>query len=910
MEKETPKLLMNKCKIKKLSFYILIHILLVNVFFLACPAQGQEKKVTKHVLLLITGQKDVPGYTLSEEEMKKALEQSKDYRFEYYVEYMDRYRFNDISYQNDLLELYRTKYISRNIDLVIAHGYHALEFAHSKGEEIFPQTPVVFSTVLETQLQRLNIDNTYTGSLIEINYSKVLNTVLVNHPDTQHIIIISGQGKAGRLIESQARAAYASQAGQYDFTYLGHLGMKDMLSQLKNLPQNAVLLYFYLSLDKNGDSFKPWEVATMVSEAASVPTYGLFDTYMGKGIVGGAMLSFAALGRSAGAIGLRILNGENAVDIPRTASDTMQYMFDWRQIQYWEIDEKKLPGNSIILYKKPAFFIVYRWYIFAAFLVILFQGYVIVSLAASRKKYKMKEHQLQISEDRYRAFIRNSYEGIWCVGFDKPIDISLPEEEQFELVYKYGHLTEANDAYARSVGYENGKDLIGTRIESFAPRSNPQNVATVQSWIRRRYTINNAETVETFADGVEKNILNNSIGIIESGHVVRVWGTHMDITSLRQAEKSLSISKDFTSAILNSLEDHIVVLDTNGEILTVNSSWSQFALENDADMDAVGCGVNYLEICRRATGAEEPCVTGQVTATAVLQGLTALIEGVSTSFSCEYPCHAPTEERWFQMSAFPFKGARGTLVVIHRNITKRKKMEHNLLEAELKYRTVADFTHDWEYWETPDGSLAYVSPSCERVSGYSANEFVEHPELLQEIIYPEDKIIWESHEHEKNTTAYRCVFRITNKKGHTRWLAHVSQPVYNEAGVYDGVRVSNRDITDLRLVEQKERELRGTLELLERKESLGHLAGSIAHELNQPLTGILSDAQAGELLLAQKGLNEVSIREILEDIIADTKRASLIITNLRDLFSNKKSEFKQIDVNVVVRETVEILKHE
>ena len=74
-------------------------------------------------------------------------------------------------------------------------------------------------------------------------------------------------------------------------------------------------------------------------------------------------------------------------------------------------------------------------------------------------------------------------------------------------------------------------------------------------------------------------------------------------------------------------------------------------------------------------------------------------------------------------------------------IAERKKAKEELREAELRYRTVADFTNDWEYWETPEGKLRYVSPSCERITGYKAEHFIENPGLISEITLPEDNTI-------------------------------------------------------------------------------------------------------------------------------------------------------------------------
>jgi PAS domain-containing protein len=73
-------------------------------------------------------------------------------------------------------------------------------------------------------------------------------------------------------------------------------------------------------------------------------------------------------------------------------------------------------------------------------------------------------------------------------------------------------------------------------------------------------------------------------------------------------------------------------------------------------------------------------------------------------------------------------------------INRRKRRQ-----AEQNYRTMADFTHDWEYWANPDDTLKYVSPSCERISGYRAEEFLAHPDLLREIVVAEDQTLWHCH---------------------------------------------------------------------------------------------------------------------------------------------------------------------
>ncbi|GAJ07354.1 unnamed protein product, partial [marine sediment metagenome] len=85
---------------------------------------------------------------------------------------------------------------------------------------------------------------------------------------------------------------------------------------------------------------------------------------------------------------------------------------------------------------------------------------------------------------------------------------------------------------------------------------------------------------------------------------------------------------------------------------------------------------------------------------------------------------------------------------LSQKIVEYKKAEERVREAELRYRTVADFTYDWEYWEAPDGTLNYVSPSVERITGFKAEEFIEDPQLIQRIILPEDIDTWNEHHRE------------------------------------------------------------------------------------------------------------------------------------------------------------------
>jgi PAS domain S-box-containing protein len=140
-----------------------------------------------------------------------------------------------------------------------------------------------------------------------------------------------------------------------------------------------------------------------------------------------------------------------------------------------------------------------------------------------------------------------------------------------------------------------------------------------------------------------------------------------------------------------------------------------------------------------------------------------------------------------------------------------KMMELN--ESETKYRIVADNTYGWEYWKDPQGQFIYNSPSCETLTGYKPQQFLDNPALLIQIIHPEDRPLYQQHEeHVLNNHSTGAVeFRIVHRDGSVRWIGHVCQVVFDDQECFLGNRCSNRDITQRKqaqeLLEASERQL-------------------------------------------------------------------------------------------------------
>ncbi|MBW2522433.1 MAG: GAF domain-containing protein [Deltaproteobacteria bacterium] len=203
-----------------------------------------------------------------------------------------------------------------------------------------------------------------------------------------------------------------------------------------------------------------------------------------------------------------------------------------------------------------------------------------------------------------------------------------------------------------------------------------------------------------------------------------------------------------------------------------------------------------------------------------------------------------SNNRWYSIRdrAIEWFDGRVVHLQIAVDITYRKETEAALRESETKFRTVADFTYDWEYWINEEGKFNYISPSCERITGYRIDEFEENPSLLLDIMHPNDRQGFVKHLEDdlKSSEVCHLDFRIITRTGEERWISHSCQPVFGQDNVFLGRRASNRNITIQKKAEEQIRlnEIRHTLfiRLYEMQELPVREVCEFALESSLPLT--------------------------------------------------------------------------
>ena len=182
----------------------------------------------------------------------------------------------------------------------------------------------------------------------------------------------------------------------------------------------------------------------------------------------------------------------------------------------------------------------------------------------------------ETSEERYRAFIEQTAEGVWRCEIPTPIDITLPPEVQIELMYESSYLAECNDAMARMYGVESSAQIVGAALGDLMPRTDPANIEYLKAFIAAGYRLTDGESHEKGKDGDIRFFLNNLVGIVRDGRLFRAWGSQRDITERKKTESALRASEERYRALITTSTSLVWSSDAEGRFVAPQPAWEAF----------------------------------------------------------------------------------------------------------------------------------------------------------------------------------------------------------------------------------------------------------------------------------------------------------------------------------------------
>ncbi len=362
------------------------------ILVLLLAVEGQAR-TTKNVLILFDDWRDLPPNIIADQQVRKVLGSESDFDVQIFEEYLDETRLGGKGSPAAAAVFFREKYAGIQPDVLIVVGPSALEFGLQYGRGVFPNVPVVFMNV-EAQ-EHGPLPRNVTGVQYHWDWTGTLNLALRLHPGTKHVFLVSGTSDYDRVVHAEARRELQPFESNLDFEDLTDLSLGDLLGQVAHLPEHSIVVYLTLFRDAQGKSFVPSQICPLVSLASNAPVYGVYETAVGKGVVGGSVLNVTKYDARAANIVTRLLRGEPLQNIPVEDGLFSEYMFDWRELHRWRIPESQLPKGSQVLYREVSVWERYKWHILGLIAVLAIQSLLILTLVIERRSRQRAQENLE-----------------------------------------------------------------------------------------------------------------------------------------------------------------------------------------------------------------------------------------------------------------------------------------------------------------------------------------------------------------------------------------------------------------------------------------------------------------------------------------------------------------------------------
>jgi signal transduction histidine kinase len=366
---------------------ILIGAILVTLVISTVVAGEQQ---LKRVLMLHSFGPDFGD--LYSKDLRAELDRELPGRLDLYEEWLVSARFstpeNDAALGNYLSSLFA----DHPLDLIITLGAPAASFVQKYRQTLFARTPELLADVEERRVDSAGLQEEETSVADSISFPVVVEGILRVLPQTTTLAIVIGNSTIEKYWVGQIRDSLQPFKNRLTVTFLNELSFDEVLKRVATLPPGSAIFYVMLSQSVSGIPEDEDVALARLHAAADAPIFSYSDAYLGKGIVGGPLLSTGEQVQTIGSVAIRILRGEHASAIKTPPLQLGNPQYDWRELKRWHIRASALPSGSSIRFVEASAWEQYRWQIAAGGILILLQTILIFSLLYERSRRENAEH--------------------------------------------------------------------------------------------------------------------------------------------------------------------------------------------------------------------------------------------------------------------------------------------------------------------------------------------------------------------------------------------------------------------------------------------------------------------------------------------------------------------------------------
>jgi signal transduction histidine kinase len=351
-------------------------------------AQGQRPW---HVLMVHSFGSSAPPFTTHSTAFESTIKQELGTDVDLDEVSLDMARYAQPDMEEAFADFMAKRISEWQPDVVVPIGAPAGRFVAKFRDKLFPQTPVVYTGMDRRTLpaDAFAKNATFVGE--DFDLKGLVEDMLQLDPETNNVVVILGATPLERYWTAEFQQAFAPFTGRVKFTWVNDLSFDQMLDLVSKLPPHSFVLLAMLMRDASGVTYNEDDALARLHAVSRAPINGIFQHEVGLGIVGGRLYQGELEGAESARVAARILRGQPASSIPPKVIGTRNPLYDWRELNRWQMSESRLSPGSVVLFRQPTTWERYRWQVFTAIAVIAAQAVCIFALLVQLRRRRVAE---------------------------------------------------------------------------------------------------------------------------------------------------------------------------------------------------------------------------------------------------------------------------------------------------------------------------------------------------------------------------------------------------------------------------------------------------------------------------------------------------------------------------------------
>ncbi|MFO1111115.1 MAG: sensor histidine kinase [Bradyrhizobium sp.] len=412
--------------------------LIAGAIALLAPPDASAQEMRPHSILVLDQSDGGPFYHQLSSGLRNIVGLHTDAHVTLYNESLDLSRFSGSSYEETLKRYVKEKYQGKEIGAIIAVGAGTTDLVLRWRNELWPGIPVVFAMLDELDVARLKPPRDVTGVIVQLPLADSIGVARTVVPGLDTIVLV-GDSWDRLVVFRNWKDELSTAAASLKVVDLVGEKMSDIRKRVAELPERSAIIYSSVFSDGEGTFYPPFVALGLISEKANRPIVVAAETFLAPGGIGGHVLTPSIIGADAAGMALRILDGERAADIPPIHGG-VKPIFNWPQMQRWNISASGLPEGSEIRFREPPFLEKYRLESVAIAGALLLQGGLIVFLLYERHRRHRAEVESQMRMTELAHVNRQATTGELSSSIahelNQPLGSILTNAETAELILK------------------------------------------------------------------------------------------------------------------------------------------------------------------------------------------------------------------------------------------------------------------------------------------------------------------------------------------------------------------------------------------------------------------------------------------------------------------------------------------